>query len=161
MPPLQTVPIIQVPGGVAIPATPTIAVDTGGNYVGPGFPTTEVAASKTGFPLGRNGAAGDFVDRILIVPASTSPGAVTLVDGETSIPVFAGGASSVADLRPFVLDLGYVSADGGWTLTTGANVSAVVNGRFTDDPPEGMAWVVDEDGNYVMHGNDYVYTEEG
>lgn len=160
MPPLTTAPVIQVPGGIAIPAQPTISIDPDGNFIGPGFPGTPVTASQTGYPLGLNGATGDYVDRILIVPASTSPGVVTLLDGATSIPVFAGGSSSVDDLQPFVLELGYTSADGGWTITTGANVSAVVSGRFTNTPPEGMVWVVDENGDYIMLGNDYIYMEE-
>src|SRR4051812_26437820 len=55
-----------------------------------------VAASQTDQALGATGATGDWLARIIIVPASTSPGAVSIKDGAGSaIPIFTGGASSV------------------------------------------------------------------
>jgi hypothetical protein len=68
---------------------------------------------------------------ILVVPATTSPGAVTLIDGLTSITVFTGGASSVSNLVPFYIPLGLRSVSGSWKITTGANVACVVTGDFT------------------------------
>jgi hypothetical protein len=90
-----------------------------------------VAASQTAQALGATGAAGDYIRGILVVPATTSPGNVLLLDNATSITVFAGGATSVADLKPFWIELGMVSVSGAWKITTGANVSAIAVGDFT------------------------------
>tara|TARA_R110000824_G_scaffold95990_11_gene230355 strand:+ start:13470 stop:13988 length:519 start_codon:yes stop_codon:yes gene_type:complete len=90
-----------------------------------------VAASQTGQVLGASGATGDFVSGILVIPATTSPGAIVLIDNATSITIFTGGASSVATLVPFMIPIGAVSASGAWSLTTGANVSCVAVGVFS------------------------------
>jgi hypothetical protein len=91
-----------------------------------------VAASQTDQVMGATGAIGDVLDSILVVPASTSPGAVQIKDGAGSaITVFAGGASSVADLKPFRVPVGLIATGAGWKLTTGANVSVVGMGLFT------------------------------
>jgi hypothetical protein len=77
------------------------------------------------------GAKGDILETLLVVPASTSPGAVTLVDGGVSVTVFAGGAGSVTDLKPFLIFVGARSQSTAWKVTTGASVSVVASGRFT------------------------------
>lgn len=91
-----------------------------------------VAASQTDAVCGATGAAGDFLSHILIVPASTSPGAVSVKDGSGSaITVFAGGTNSVLSLTPFAVPLQWLSAAGAWKITTGASVSVVAAGKFT------------------------------
>lgn len=90
-----------------------------------------VAASQTAQVLGATGAAGDYISGILVIPATTSPGVVTLLDDATSIPVFVGGASSVTNLVPFFIPLGIISVSGAFKLTTGANVSCIGIGNFT------------------------------
>ena len=98
----------------------------------PGQEYETVAASQTGQVLGAgSGATGDFIAGILVVPASTSPGAVTLIDNATSITVFAGGTNSVLTLHPFYIPLGIKSVSGKWSLTTGASVSCVIGGNFS------------------------------
>lgn len=89
-----------------------------------------VAASQTGQTLGATGGTGDYISGILVVPATTSPGNVLLLDNVTSITVFAGGASSVSNLVPFFIPLGMVSVSGAWKITTGANVSCIGIGNF-------------------------------
>ena len=71
------------------------------------YPNTyeRVAASQTAQVLGSGlGGIGDYIAGVLVVPATTSPGAVTLLDGATSMVVFTGGAieriQSGAVLRP-------------------------------------------------------------
>ena len=96
----------------------------------------QVAASATKSVLGATGAAGDTLYAITIVPATTSPGAVTLYDGSgsTGIVLFAGGATSVADLKPFqvlVQAKATAVATPGWFVTTGTNVSVIAVGNFT------------------------------
>lgn len=91
-----------------------------------------VAASQTDQPLGATGATGDYFAGLLIVPATTSPGAVSIKDGGGSaITVFTGGASSVSNLVPFFIPLGSKSIAGAWKVTTGSNVSAFAVGNFT------------------------------
>ncbi|WP_316184715.1 hypothetical protein [Bradyrhizobium sp. SZCCHNRI1003] len=91
-----------------------------------------VAAGQTDQVMGTNGAVGDTLLGFLISPATTSPGAVSVKDGSgTGITIFTGGASSVADLKPFFVTLGMRSAAGPWKVTTGANVSAIAIGNFS------------------------------
>jgi hypothetical protein len=90
-----------------------------------------VAASQTAQVLGATGATGDYLAGLLIIPATTSPDAVSILDNATSITVFAGGASSVSDLKPFFLPLRMKSVSGAWKVTTGANVSCIGIGNFT------------------------------
>lgn len=90
-----------------------------------------VAASQTGQVLGGAGAVGDYLTGLLVVPATTSPGAITVLDGATSITVFAGGASSVGNLIPFTIPINAVSVSGAWSVTTGANLSVVAIGNFS------------------------------
>lgn len=97
----------------------------------PGAEYETVAASQTAQVLGPTGAVGDDIDGILVIPATTSPGVVTLLDNAISIPVFVGGASSVSNLVPFFIPLGIRSVSGAWKITTGANVSCIGIGNFT------------------------------
>lgn len=90
-----------------------------------------VAAGQTAQVIGGGGSTGDLLVGVLIVPATTSPGVVTVLDNATSINVFAGGASSVSNLVPFFVPLGIKSVSGPWKVTTGANVSAIAVGRFS------------------------------
>jgi hypothetical protein len=89
-----------------------------------------VAASQTAQTLGATGGTGDYISKVVIIPATTSPGNVLLLDNATSITIFAGGASSVATLHPFTVDLGMFSVSGAWKITTGSNVSAIGIGNF-------------------------------
>jgi hypothetical protein len=82
--------------------------------------------------LGASGAIGDYLESVVIVPGTTSPGSVSIKDGAgAAITVFAGGATSVADLKPFAVQLGLRATGAGWTVTTGANVTALASGLFT------------------------------
>jgi hypothetical protein len=91
-----------------------------------------VAASQTDQMMGVTGAIGDTIEGILVIPASTSPGAISIEDGSTNTTVFAGGASSVTSLIPFYIPLNNIATvSGGWEITTGANVSCIVFGTFS------------------------------
>lgn len=104
---------------------PGVANATAGEY-------ETVAASQTTQALGATGAAGDYLEAVLIIPATTSPGAVAIKDGSNgAITIFTGGASSVTDLAPFYVPFGIISTSGAWQVTTGANVSAIGIGNFT------------------------------
>lgn len=89
-----------------------------------------VAASQTAQVLGGAGATGDFLHAIIIVPAALAAGAVTLLDGSTSISLYSG-ASALTEVRPMVLEFNVVSVSGPWKVTTGASVSVIGIGRFS------------------------------
>lgn len=100
-----------------------------------GFDYETVVASQTNQVLGVSGAQGDYLATLLIIPATTSPGAVSVKDGNgSSIVVFPGGASSVSNLIPFPVPWGAKSVNAttpGWKITTGADVNVVAFGDFT------------------------------
>lgn len=104
------------------PAKPLPVVTPGANY-------KTVAANLGPVVLGPTGAVGDILTSVLVIPATTAPGAVTITDGATNTVIFIGGA--VVDLTPFSIPLGIASTTGPWKITTGANVSVLANGRFT------------------------------
>lgn len=89
-----------------------------------------VAASQTAQVLGASGAPADFLTGLLIIPATTSPGVVTILDGAVSIPIFVGGATSLSNLAPVWVPLGMYAVTA-WKVTTGANVSVIAVGRFS------------------------------
>ncbi len=92
-----------------------------------------VAASQTDQKLGTAGGPGDHLERLIIVPATLSPGSVVLEDGAGSaITVFPGGTNSVNELKPFSIDIGASSRGGAWQVTTGADVSVIGIGEFTE-----------------------------
>jgi hypothetical protein len=91
-----------------------------------------VAASQTAQVLGATGATGDYLQEIIIIPATAAAGAVTILDGSRAISLFAGGGTTaLTDLRPITVRIGAVSQTGPWKVTTGANVSVIGVGNFT------------------------------
>ncbi len=119
--------------GSAWNSTPTstlnpLPVSDGINY-------EAVAASASAQIMGATGAVGDFLAGVLIVPATLSPGAVSITDGDGSaITIFTGGASSILTLHPFFVPVGAKCVNAttpGWKVTTGTNVSALGVGFFT------------------------------
>jgi hypothetical protein len=103
-----------------------------------------VAASQAKAALSSTNPAskvsdGDVIEHICIIPATTSPGKVSIFDGAggTEINVFPGGASSVTTLAPIWVKLNAraknaaANASGPrWLVTTGANVSVIATGKF-------------------------------
>lgn len=97
-----------------------------------------VAAGQTAQVLGSgasgaNGAKGNYLKRLIIIPATTGAGSVSLIDGSggaaVTISVFVSG--TLADLKPIVIDLDIMSQVGAWAITTGSNVSVIAVGVFT------------------------------
>ena len=118
-------PDFEGAAGVRREAMPVMLARDDGEY-------ETVAASQTNQAIGSTGAVGDFLAGLLVVPATTSPGAITIKDGsDGAITVFTGGATSVGNLTPFAIPLGLVSRTGAWQVTTGANVSVIAVGKFS------------------------------
>jgi hypothetical protein len=94
------------------------------------FDYETVAASQSEQTLGPVGKVGDILEKLIIVPATTGAGTVSIKDGGgSSINVFVTG--TLADLTPIVLPLSMISTSGAWKVTTGANVSVIAVGKFT------------------------------
>jgi hypothetical protein len=110
---------------VAQRLTTLIGMGSAGNY-------ETVAASQTDQVLGPIGAAGDYLDGLIIVPALVACGAVSIKDGGgSSIVVFVGGGTTaLADAKPFFVPVHAKSAAGAWKVTTGASVSVIGVGTF-------------------------------
>lgn len=102
----------------------TTSTPSAGNY-------EAVAANATAQVLGGAGAVGDRLNTVTIFPANTSPGHVIINDGATAIATFPGGAASVSNLVPFIIDVSALCIGANWNVTTGADVSVLANGKFT------------------------------
>lgn len=94
-----------------------------------------VAASATATLFGATGASGDYLDGVLIIPATIAAGAVSITDGSGSpITIFVGGGTTALPAcMPFFVPIGAISSGGagGWKVTTGTNVSVIGVGNFT------------------------------
>lgn len=116
-------------GPAAMSASSPVTISNNQVWAGGEYET--VAASQTAQVLGATGAAGDDLYGLTVVPETTSPGQVLLLDGATSITLFVGGASSVSNLIPFEIPVFLRSVSGAWKITTGANVHVIGRGNFT------------------------------
>lgn len=87
-----------------------------------------VAASATNQVLGGAGAAGDYLSHIVIQPATTAAGTVTIRDAGTVIFTFTTG--TLSDLKPIIVPFGIFSV-GVLDASTGTNVSILAVGNFT------------------------------
>jgi hypothetical protein len=113
-----------------VPATDWVGTTALGKF-GTGY-YVACPASTTTTLQSSAGATGDYISGVLIIPGSTSPSSVALLDNVTSMTVFAGGASSVSNLVPFFVPLGAVSRSGAWKITTGGtNVTCLAIGKFS------------------------------
>lgn len=80
--------------------------------------------------VGGTGAVGDEIDWLWIMPATTTPGAVVLLDGV--IPVWTWPAGiTLTDIRPIFVPLNLRSLTAGWGVTTPASVTVLAAGAFT------------------------------
>ena len=89
-----------------------------------------IAASQSTQALGATGAAGDVLERLIIVPETTGAGTVSIKDGSgTAINVLVTG--TLVDLKPIIVEVNAKSLSGAWQVTTGANVHVVAVGLFS------------------------------
>mgnify|MGYP006921372712 CR=1 FL=1 len=97
--------------------------------IGPGEYET-VAASQTDQVLGSTGAAGDYLDKLIITVGTAATAAVSIKDGTGSaIPILAN--SPGGGIGVYVVPLGLKSLDAGWKVTTGAGSTVIATGLFT------------------------------
>src|ERR1035437_4327453 len=108
------------------PAVASLAKFSTGYYVA-------VAASQTAAILqSATGAVGDFLAGVLVIPATTAPGVVTILDNATGLIAYpGGGTTALLTLTPFFIPVDGFSRSGAWKITTGANVSVLAIGKFS------------------------------
>lgn len=99
-----------------------------------------VAAAQSLQVIGPTGGKGDYLGKLIVIPTSTAPGAVSIQDGTstaTLITLFNSSTATVMQpsLQPFEIPLGIRSVAGAWRVTTGAAVSVLAIGYFTPTPP--------------------------
>ncbi len=118
----DTTLIVKLQGGVDS-ANDVLRVEGSGEY-------ETVAASQTDQVLGSTGAAGDYLDKLIITVGTAATAAVSIKDGSGSLisilPNSPGGGVGV-----YVVSLGAIAADAGWKVTTGAGSTVLAIGRFT------------------------------
>ncbi len=88
------------------------------------------AATATVLAEDLGGAEGDAIDQLWIFPATVTPGALTLADGATVLYAWPAGIT-LNDTRPIYVPLYLRSREGAWTVTAGANISALASGQFS------------------------------
>jgi hypothetical protein len=89
-----------------------------------------VAASVTTAPVG---VVGCYLESVTVIPVTTAGGAVTILDGSTAI-VTIPAAANLGQSAPYKVDLGIraTSPTTGFKITTGASVSCIAVGRFSN-----------------------------
>jgi hypothetical protein len=88
-----------------------------------------VAASQTGQVLGGTGAKGDYLHRLVISVVTVATSSVTVLDGATSIVVLTGAATLVPGVQS--VEMNIASANGAWSITTGAGATVIGVGIFS------------------------------
>jgi hypothetical protein len=84
-----------------------------------------VAASQTTAQIC---GEGGYMESITVLPASSTPGVVTLIDGSTNIMAIIAGAGD--GTKPYTVRVGaFAESTGGFKVTTGASVSVIVSGN--------------------------------
>lgn len=91
------------------------------------FPYETVAASQTGTVLGGTGAAGDYLDKLVITVNTAATSTVTILDGATSIPIM----PATTPVGVYSIQLGMISRNGAWSVTTGAGAQVIGVGKFS------------------------------
>lgn len=108
----------------------TVATSLAANAKSGGDEYETVAASSTTQTIGATGAAGDYLEGILVVVSTSATSAVSIKDGSnTAILVYPDAAG--AGKGAFYIPLGLTSVQGAWQITTGAGSSVIAMGDFT------------------------------
>lgn len=94
-----------------------------------GFDYETVATSQTDQAIGATGAAGDYLERVVIFVATAATAAVTIKDNSTTIASFAN--SPGGGIGVYTIPLGVRSKNGAFKITTGAGSTVIAVGRFT------------------------------
>ena len=86
-----------------------------------------VAASQTAQVLGVTGGTGDTLQRLIITVNTAASSTVALLDGATSYAIL--GANTPIGI--YQIEVGAVSVNGAWKITTGAGATVMAVGNFS------------------------------
>jgi len=87
-----------------------------------------VAASQTAQVLGGTGAAGDYLDSVVVtITTSGANGTVTILDNSTTVLVIPASTP----IGVYSINLGIASSSGAWKVTTGSAATALGVGIFS------------------------------
>ena len=86
-----------------------------------------VAASQTAQVLGVTGGVGDTLQRLIITVGTALTGTVSLLDGATSYAITAASTP----IGVYQIEIGAVSVNGAWKITTGAGATVMAVGNFS------------------------------
>ena len=87
-----------------------------------------VAASASNQVLGGAGAAGDYLDSLIVNVTTAATGTVTIGDGVNANVIVVPANTPVG---AFTLRMGMRSKVGGWRVTCGAGAQVIAVGQFT------------------------------
>jgi hypothetical protein len=94
-------------------------------FPGNRFNYKTVAASQT---TAKMCGEGGYIESVTVLPASSTPGVVTLLDGSTAIMSIIAGAGD--GTKPYTVRVGaFAESSLGFFITTGASVSVIVSGN--------------------------------
>jgi hypothetical protein len=94
-------------------------------FIGNNFNYKTVAASQTTAQIC---GEGGYLESITVIPASSTPQTVALLDGSTTLFTIVTGAGG--DTKPYTIRIGgFAESSGGFKVTTGASVSVIVSGN--------------------------------
>lgn len=95
--------------------------------VAAGQTTQNIRAAAGNTPAVSIAASGDYLESIIIIPATATPGVVTVFDGTTAI----FSIPALTSIAPVRIEVRAYSKTGSWNITTGASVSVVAVGQFS------------------------------
>lgn len=91
-----------------------------------------VAISTSDQVLGTAGAAGDYLERLVIVVSIAATSQVSIKDGASGASIIVFPNNPGGGIGTYVVDLGLrATGAGGWRVTTGAGASVIATGDFT------------------------------
>ena len=122
----NSAPVAIASNQSAVPVSNTLLTNAGtGFYVAGSASSSPTFQSSTG-------ATGDYLEGVLVIPATTAAGAVTIYDNATAIMSYpGGGTTALLTLTPFYIPMSAVSRSGAWKASIGANVSILAIGKFS------------------------------
>ena len=99
-----------------------------GTYSGGSYET--VAAGQSDQVLGQTGAAGDYLDMLVITVGTAATAATSIKDGAgSSIPILPN--SPGGGIGVYAVPIRAISTGGAWKVTTGAGATVLATGRFS------------------------------
>lgn len=91
-----------------------------------------VAAGQTDQVLGATGAAGDYLERLVIVVSTAATAQVSIKDGSGGSAIIVFPNNPGGGVGTYNVHLGVrATGAGGWRVTTGAGASVIATGDFT------------------------------